>query len=83
MNQFNIFNVSDLVQFYHDQELYGEIKVFFRKSYIKVHYSKLDNPFFIVKPLVVKVRDIFDNELHYIEKYFNTHNIEHYNDDEL
>ena len=63
MNQSNIFNTSDVVQHYHDQDLNGEIKIYFRKSDIKQHNSKLDKPYFIIKPLVVKVNEIFDDDI--------------------
>ena len=61
----NIYNTSDLVSYYHDQNLNGQIKIYFRKSDIKQHNSKIDKPFYIVKPLVVKVGDEFDNKVNY------------------
>jgi len=60
-NQNNIFTTNDLVEHYHDQGLKGEIKIYFKKSDIKTHNSKLDKPYYIIKPLVVKIGEFFDD----------------------
>ena len=59
--QNNILSISNIVEHYDLQGLTGKIKIFFRKSDIKTHNSKLDKPYYIVKPLVVKVGPIFDD----------------------
>ena len=61
MNQSNIFTSSDHIKHY--QGLDREIKIYFKKSDIKTHNSKLDKPYYISKHFVVMIRDIFDNFL--------------------
>ena len=64
-NQNNIFTTNDLVNHYHDQGLNGQIKIYFQKHDVKTHNSKLDKPYYIIKPLVVKVGEIFDDSPKY------------------
>ena len=56
-----ILNTNDIIQYYELQELSGQIKLFFRKSDIKSRNSNLNKPYYIVKPLVVKIGEIFDD----------------------
>ena len=60
-SQSNIYAATDLVNHYHEQGLNGEIRIYFKKNEVKAHNSKLDKPYYIIKPLVVKVGDIFDD----------------------
>lgn len=59
--QSNIYAAADLVNHYHEQGLYGDIKIYFKKNEVKAHNSKLDKPYYLIRPLVVKVGDIFDD----------------------
>ena len=61
----DIMSTADLVTYYGDKDLHGQIKVYFRRSDVKTHTSKLDKPYYIVKPLVVKVGDEFDDHIKY------------------
>ena len=63
--QNNIFTVTDVVNHYHEQKINGEIKVYFKKSDVRVHNSKLDKPYYIIKPLVVKIGEEFDDHARY------------------
>ena len=59
-NQNGILSTSDIVKHYDEQGLVGSIKIYFKKSDIKTHQSKLDRPYYVIRPLVVKVGEEFD-----------------------
>ena len=60
-NQNGILSTSDVVKHYDEQGLVGSIKIYFKKSDIKTHQSKLDKPYYVIRPLIVKVGDEFDD----------------------
>ena len=59
--QSGILSTSDIVKHYDEQGLVGSIKIYFKKSDIKTHQSKLDKPYYVIRPLIVKVGDVFDD----------------------
>ena len=59
-NQNGILSTSDIVEHYNEQGLEGTIKIYFKKSDIKKHQSKLDKPYYVIRPLIVKVGEEFD-----------------------
>ena len=61
----DLFSINDLVNHYRELEHKGQIKFYFKKSDIKSHKGKDEKMFYTVKPLVVKVNDWFDEQIHY------------------
>lgn len=55
----DLYSTQDLVNHFHESNLNGFIKLFFKKSEVKPYKSKEGKPFYVVHPLVVKVGDEF------------------------
>ena len=60
-----IYSVSDVVEHYDEAGLTGCIKIYFKKSDVKTRTSNLDKPYYVVRPLIVKVGNIFDDHVTY------------------